>query len=161
ATLSGSLRNELLSELGKITDAEEAANWARKRMGAKNTLTAEDAKLVESGFERKMLELAAGESVTPTSTSSQAGVEQVEVVSTTAVESVKAARAEPARAERVNTGALTIATPRRLRNKDHLRLVAQQPCLVCGRKPSDPHHLRFAQPRALGRKASDEFTVPL
>ena len=38
---------------------------------------------------------------------------------------------------------------------------SQQPCLICGRKPSDPHHLRFAQPRALGRKASDEFTVPL
>jgi hypothetical protein len=29
------------------------------------------------------------------------------------------------------------------------------------RKPSDPHHLRFIQPRALGRKVSDEFTVPL
>jgi hypothetical protein len=39
--------------------------------------------------------------------------------------------------------------------------VAQQACLVCGRKPSDPHHLRFLQPRALGRKASDEFAVPL
>ena len=26
---------------------------------------------------------------------------------------------------------------------------------------SDPHHLRFAQPRALGLKVSDEFTVPL
>ena len=25
----------------------------------------------------------------------------------------------------------------------------------------DPHHLRFAQPRALGLKVSDEFTVPL
>jgi hypothetical protein len=25
----------------------------------------------------------------------------------------------------------------------------------------DPHHLRFAQGRALGRKVSDEFTVPL
>jgi hypothetical protein len=37
----------------------------------------------------------------------------------------------------------------------------KQPCLVCGRRPSDPHHLRFAQSRALGRKASDEFTVPL
>ena len=36
-----------------------------------------------------------------------------------------------------------------------------QPCLVCGRAPSDPHHLGFAQPRALGRKVSDEFTVPL
>ena len=37
----------------------------------------------------------------------------------------------------------------------------QQPCLLCGRKPSDAHHIRFVQPRALGRKASDEFTVPL
>jgi hypothetical protein len=37
----------------------------------------------------------------------------------------------------------------------------QQPCLVCGRKPSDPYHLRYMQPRALGRKASDEFAVPL
>jgi len=33
--------------------------------------------------------------------------------------------------------------------------------LLCGRTPSDPHHLRFAQPRALGRKTSDEFVVPL
>ena len=33
--------------------------------------------------------------------------------------------------------------------------------LVCGRQPSDPHHIRFAQQRALGRKVSDEFTVPL
>jgi hypothetical protein len=30
-----------------------------------------------------------------------------------------------------------------------------------GRQPSDPHHLRFAQPRAIGLKVSDEFTVPL
>jgi hypothetical protein len=30
-----------------------------------------------------------------------------------------------------------------------------------GRTPSDPHHLRFAQPRAVGRKSSDEFVVPL
>src|SRR6185312_5942831 len=29
------------------------------------------------------------------------------------------------------------------------------------RAPSDPHHLRFAQPRTLGRKVSDGFTVPL
>jgi hypothetical protein len=51
-------------------------------------------------------------------------------------------------------------TPRR-REPAHLRFVASQPCLVCGRRPSDAHHLRFAQPRALGRKVSDEFTVPL
>ena len=51
--------------------------------------------------------------------------------------------------------------PRRIRDKDHVRFVAQQPCLICGRQPSDAHHLRFAQNRALGRKVSDEFTVPL
>src|SRR5262245_20530594 len=34
-------------------------------------------------------------------------------------------------------------------------------CLICGRKPSDPHRLRHVQPRALGRKGSDEFAVPL
>ena len=55
----------------------------------------------------------------------------------------------------------TIAEPKRLRDKAHLRFVASQPCLVCGRQPCDPHHLRFAQPRAIGLKVSDEFTVPL
>jgi hypothetical protein len=54
-----------------------------------------------------------------------------------------------------------VAAPRRYRNKEHLRFVAQQACLVCGRQPSDPHHLRFTQPRALGRRVSDEFVAPL
>ena len=49
----------------------------------------------------------------------------------------------------------------RLRDKDHRKFVSTQPCLVCGRSPADAHHLRFAQPRALGRKVSDEFTVPV
>jgi hypothetical protein len=61
----------------------------------------------------------------------------------------------------IDKSVLTIAEPRRLRDKAHLRFVASQPCLICGRQPSDPHHLRFAQPRALGLKVSDEFTVPL
>jgi Rad52/22 family double-strand break repair protein len=63
--------------------------------------------------------------------------------------------------DRIDKSVLTIAEPKRLRDKGHLRFVASQPCLVCGRQPSDPHHLRFAQPRALGLKVSDEFTVPL
>ena len=49
----------------------------------------------------------------------------------------------------------------RNRNKDHLAFVAAQPCLICQRTPCDAHHLKFAQPRSLGRKVSDEFTVPL
>jgi hypothetical protein len=61
----------------------------------------------------------------------------------------------------IDKSVLAIAEPKRLRDKAHLRFVASQPCLVCGRQPSDPHHLRFAQPRALGLKVSDEFTVAL
>src|SRR5262249_19622458 len=53
------------------------------------------------------------------------------------------------------------AKPRRSRNKDHLRFISRQPCTVCGRQPCEAHHLRDAQPRALGRRVSDEFTVPL
>ena len=51
--------------------------------------------------------------------------------------------------------------PRRARDREHVKFVAGHPCLICGRRPADPHHLRFAQSRALGRKVSDEFTVPL
>jgi hypothetical protein len=42
-----------------------------------------------------------------------------------------------------------------------LRFVAAQGCLVCGRTPSDAHHIKFAEQRAMGRKASDKFTVPI
>jgi hypothetical protein len=62
---------------------------------------------------------------------------------------------------RIDKSVLANGEPKRLRDKTHLRFVALQPCLVCGRQPSDPHHLRFAQPRAIGLKVSDEFTVPL
>jgi hypothetical protein len=62
---------------------------------------------------------------------------------------------------KIDKSVLTISEPRRLRDKGHLKFVASQPCLVCGRSPADAHHLRFTQPRAMGRKVSDEFTVPL
>jgi hypothetical protein len=62
---------------------------------------------------------------------------------------------------RIDKSQLANAEPKRLRDKLHLKFVASQPCLICGRQPSDPHHLRFAQPRGIGLKVSDEFTVPL
>jgi hypothetical protein len=54
-----------------------------------------------------------------------------------------------------------ISKPIRERDRDHLRFVAAQPCLVCGRTPSDPHHVQFAEQRAMGRKVSDRFSVPI
>jgi ERF superfamily/Putative HNHc nuclease len=68
------------------------------------------------------------------------------------------ADASPAK---IDKSELTIGEQRRHRDKVHLRFVASQPCLICGRSPADAHHLRFAQPRAMGRKTSDEFVVPL
>ncbi len=62
---------------------------------------------------------------------------------------------------KIDKSVLTFGEIRRYRDKTHLRFVALQPCLLCGRTPCDPHHLRFAQPRAMGRKTSDEFVVPL
>jgi hypothetical protein len=61
----------------------------------------------------------------------------------------------------VDNCVLSFPKPRRLRDRGHIRHVMTQACLICGRRPSDPHHLRFAQSRALNRKVSDEFTVPL
>lgn len=69
--------------------------------------------------------------------------------------------APPTTPTKIDKSQLAIGEPKRLRDKAHLKFVASQPCLVCGRQPSDPHHLRFAQPRAIGLKVSDEFTVPL
>jgi DNA recombination protein Rad52 len=50
---------------------------------------------------------------------------------------------------------------KRVRNKEHLRFVSSKSCLICGRSPSHAHHIKFAQPRAMGRKVSDEWVVPL
>jgi hypothetical protein len=56
---------------------------------------------------------------------------------------------------------LLIPKETRIRDRDHLAFVARQPCLVCGRRPAQAHHLKFAQPRAMSLKVSDEYTVPL
>jgi hypothetical protein len=51
--------------------------------------------------------------------------------------------------------------PLRQRDRGHLKFVATHPCLACGRSPSDAHHVKFVEQRAMGRKVSDEFTVSL
>lgn len=61
----------------------------------------------------------------------------------------------------IDKSVLAISEPKRIRCKEHLRFVASQPCMICGRSPSQAHHVRFAQSRGLGLKVSDEFTVPL
>jgi hypothetical protein len=150
---SALLREKLLTELGNITSTELAAAWAREALTAKNSLTATDAKLVEDAFERRQSELSSSEAAAPSNCESpQISEPQVNDTSN---------GIDAGQAGGIDKSILTVAAPRRYRNREHLRYVAQQACLVCGRKPSDPHHLGFTQPRALGRKVSDEFAVPL
>src|SRR5262249_11443528 len=129
--------------------------WASEALAAKNSLTATDAKLVEEAFERRLLGLPSSEAAAPAN--NEPSVPQIagpQVIATT--EST-----DRDQAKCIDKSILSLAAPLRYRNREHLRYVAQQACLVCGRKPSDPHHLGFTQPRALGRKVSDEFAVPL
>jgi hypothetical protein len=154
---SATVRERLLAELGAIRSADLAASWARVALTAKNSLTVADAKLVEDAFEERLSRLGSPEGATSDDDGSRPP--QAAVVSSHELAGIETARSHSARG--IDKSVLTVAAPRRYRNREHLRYVARQPCLVCGRKPSDPHHLRFAQPRALGRKASDEFAVPL
>jgi hypothetical protein len=76
-----------------------------------------------------------------------------------AVSSGPEERVNDAVAWHIDKSALTLGEPRRYRDRVHLEFVSSQPCLLCGRRPSDAHHLRFAQPPAMGRRVSDEFAV--
>jgi hypothetical protein len=152
---SAALREKLLTELGSITSADLATAWAHEALSAKNRLTAADAKLVEDAFELKLSELpSSGATAPPNDESSVPQMAGPQVIATPE-------SPDPAQAEGIDKSILAVAAPRRYRNREHLRYVAQQACLICGRKQSDAHHLRYQQPRALGRKASDEFAVPL
>ena len=62
---------------------------------------------------------------------------------------------------KIDKSRLLLGLERRIRDKAHLRRVAELPCLVCNRQPSHAHHLRFAQRRGLSQKVSDEYVVPL
>jgi hypothetical protein len=152
---SAGLRGKLLIEVENIASADQAATWAGEVLVPKNSLTASDAKLVEDAFERQLAQLPSSDAAVPSNDTyavpRNAGLQDAVTPENTA----------SGQARGIDKSILTVAAPRRYRSREHLRYVMQQPCLVCGRKPSDPHHLRYMQPRALGRKASDEFAVPL
>jgi hypothetical protein len=167
---SAAFREELVREVASLPSLEEAAHWARTALEAKSRLTASDARMVEVAFELRLSALAAQQ---PAETG-QEGARTAEgmaphserIGSVTAVAEHATGRGtatilEQAKHTGIDKSVLTIPVARRYRDKAHIKFVASRSCLVCGRMPCDPHHLRFAQVRALGRKVSDEFTVPL
>ena len=166
AEQSAALRDRLIGEIAGLQSQDRAAVWAKAALPLKNTLTAADARLVETGFALKQSAFSLADAAEP----SRPDLLQTTAAADTTAAAVPSPAAEPVgrtgsadthEPARIDKSVLTISTPKRYRNKEHLRFVAQQACMLCGRKPSEAHHIRFVQPRALGRKASDEFAVPL
>jgi hypothetical protein len=158
-----------LAEIANLPSREGATDWAQAALAAKNRLTAEDARLVADAFEQRLSAWsptdgavddpsgtadAIGQTGTSDAGQQAAGLSSADMIGADAT-------SDASKPAGIDKSALAVPAPRRYRDREHLRYVARQPCLICGRKPADPHHLRHAQPRALGRKASDEFTVPL
>jgi hypothetical protein len=152
-----------------IDVVEAAIEWATRSIEDKNSLSASDASLVEAVFEGRMRVLQPevySTNPTPSDTSQISsknvvpGCESESADKSSATENnARPTKSQASRISAVN--GLSSLKPRRRRDKDHLRFISVQPCTVCGRRPCEAHHLRFAQPRALGRRVSDEFTVPL
>jgi ERF superfamily protein/uncharacterized protein DUF968 len=175
-------RERLLANLTAITDPEVLTDWAAKNLPRKNQLTTADAEAIESAFATKLTELGGAELLpsdtsggthkhgepTPSDGSSALPMMAREPRklnrrrSTRRLASSKKASAEGVQPKAVaQPNVIPIGKTLRLRDRDHLKFVSAQPCMACGRSPSDAHHLKFAQERALSRKVSDEFTVPL
>ena len=144
---SAETRDRLLTEIKEIACPDDAALWAYCNLRAKNGLIAADAERVEDTF--------------------RAALANFEQPVEEAKKPLRLQGAEPSKRNKrpqstvIDKSVLAFPEPRRVRDRDHVKYVAKQACLICGRRPSDAHHLRFAQHSALGRKVSDEFTVPL
>ncbi|HVX57008.1 MAG TPA: ERF family protein, partial [Candidatus Saccharimonadales bacterium] len=172
---SARLRDQLLDELKQIASEDDLAAWAHRTLPMKNKLQEDDARRLEEAFAAKVPEMSieaenatlgminGGTSAAAQCSPMSNGPKDLSVDPTPrdAGTPKRRSRKRVADAPRIDKSVLTFPEPRRIRDKEHLRFVATQACLICARKPSDAHHIRFAQLRALGRKVSDEFTVPV
>ena len=187
AEASAASRAQLIQEIQALPE-DELQPRAIAILKAKNRLSANDAKQVEEAFAARMglrdVSAEAPAMEEPASKLALASPEDVKrprgrarKVNTTGSKAPALLVTSPSTIDdglsasvhqqadvapaKIDKSKLTFGEPRRLRDKAHLKFVASQPCLICGRSPADAHHLRFTQPRAMGLKVSDEFTVPL
>jgi hypothetical protein len=167
---SAAQRDRLIADMAQLQSSDEAANWVHKNMPVKNALTAADADLIGTAFRGRFAVIEPETSAQEREPYSGA-VSLATDLNDRRPDSGEAS--SPGIHEAPPDGSITrpdqpsrrlccvTSKTIRLRDKEHCKYVAMQPCLVCGRTPSEAHHIRFAQPRALGRKVSDEYTVPV
>ncbi|WP_027524846.1 ERF family protein [Bradyrhizobium sp. Ec3.3] len=156
---SAELREQLLSQLAALPPDNDLLTWAKASIPLKNTLLEADARMVEAAYRTK-LETGSGRAAVMVEPLPVSDREQTPA-SVQAADTGAEAALQPALPAAPEAGLAHPKEPPRKRSKAHLLFVRDQPCLVCRQTPCDAHHLKFAQPRALGQKVSDEFTVPL
>ncbi len=140
---SDGLRRRLICELENLADAEALASWAHSALPLKNRLSTADSDAVEAAFAARLAHLDESAAILESHIQKPNGL------------------CQQRRIESGSKEVTIIGKPVPERDRDHLRFVAAQPCLICGRTPSDPHHIKFAEQRAMGRKVSDRFSVPI
>ena len=143
AEASDELRRRLISELEQLKNSEALAGWAQRALPLKNQLSSADAEAVEDAFTARLSQLGKSEPSAPKH------------------QEANGRNNQPLQVDSGEQTVTVISKPVRERDREHLKFVASQPCLVCGRTPSDAHHIKFAEQRAMGRKVSDRFTVPV
>jgi hypothetical protein len=167
---SAAQRDRLIVELPQLQSSDEAADWVYRNMPAKNALSAADADLVGAAFYDRLAVVDAETSAIesgPHPAAGSGGAQLNEPLSDSGGPPSLGLREEPNDGSMFQCHQPSAPSRRaavktiRLRDKEHCKYVATQACLICGRMPSEAHHIRFAQPRALGRKVSDEYTVPV
>ena len=158
---SAASREQLLMQITSLSSVEEATLWAANALAMKNRLVVADAQLIEQAFAARMEILNKADQGNDQNSALVADDITDLVTTKPTLVLANSPSATPLEPSRIDKSKLSLGSPPRRRDRAHLRFVAAQPCLVCGRQPSDPHHLRYAQAMALGRKVSDEFTVPL
>jgi hypothetical protein len=161
---SAALRDKLLAEIAAFESSQSAIAWARRGLVAKNRLTTHDAQAVEAAFRTRMQALEHGPHLVPSAAhgpTSPDGGAATAVASSVEIAPPQGENGAPQPRSSPDDASNQVGKLRRFRDKEHLRFVASKPCTVCGREPCEPHHIRYAQPRAISRKVSDEFTVPL
>jgi ERF superfamily len=167
---SAAQRDRLIADLAQLQSSDDATVWVHKNMPVKNELTAADADLVAAAFRDRLVIIDAESPATesgPHPTPGCGGRDLNEPLpdsggpSSLEVTEQSTHRSMFVREQPSPPSRRAVVKTIRLRDKEHCKYVATQACLICGRTPSEAHHIRFAQPRALGRKVSDEYTVPV
>ena len=143
---SAELRKRLLADIGQLQSSDKAADWVHKNLEAKNTLVVTDADAVEAAFRDRLaaieLAVASGQGDTPAAPAGKSASPVKKPFLTSMDEIAPDPIIPPSSTDvrRRRVGAKTI----RLRDKEHCKFVASQPCIVCGRTPTEAHPIRFA-----------------